>query len=48
MDNAEQSIQNAPLPTPKTLRQRKSLVVQFFRFLSLNRRMVAMITKGSH
>jgi len=48
MDNATQSIAEAPLPTAKTLRQRRSLVFQFWRFVALNARIFFMVLKGSH
>ncbi len=48
MDDAAQSIANAPLPTKQTLRRRKSPIVQVWRFAALNLRMLTMITKGSH
>jgi hypothetical protein len=48
MDDAEKSIASAPLPTEKTLRRRKNLFLQAWRFAALNLRMLTMITKGSH
>lgn len=42
------NLDHAPLPTPQTLRQRKNLVFQFYRFVSLNLRMVGVILKGHH
>ena len=48
MDDATRSIASAPLPTGKTLRRRKSLPFQVWRFAALNLRMLTMITKGSH
>ena len=48
MDDTTKSIANAPLPTDKTLRRRKSLIFQAWRFAALNLRMLTMITKGSH
>jgi hypothetical protein len=38
----------APLPTKKTLSQRKNLPLQIWRFFALNIRMVKMIMKGTH
>ncbi len=37
---------NAPLPTSKTLRSRKNLFSQFFRFLGLNVGIMRMVMKG--
>ena len=48
MDDATNSIARAPLPTAQTLRRRKSLAFQAWRFVALNLRMLTMITKGSH
>ncbi len=48
MENPNESIARAPLPTEKTLRQRKNLVIQFFRFCSINLKMIKMIRKGHH
>ena len=49
MDDATtNNIAGAPLPTPRTLRRRKSLFFQVRRFVALNLRMLTMITKGSH
>ena len=48
MDDATKNIASAPLPTEQTLRRRKSLVFQLWRFAALNLRMLTMITKGSH
>lgn len=47
MDNFA-DLSDAPLPTKKTLKLRKNILMQFWRFLSLNFRMVAMIFKGDH
>lgn len=38
----------APLPTEKTLKRRKNLPIQIWRFFALNIRMVKMILKGTH
>lgn len=48
MDNANESISHAPMPTEKTLRSRKSLVFQLWRFAAINIRMLKMIRKGHH
>ena len=41
-------LSGAPLPTQKTIKLRKNIVMQLWRFISLNVRMVAMIFKGDH
>ncbi|MCU0301169.1 MAG: hypothetical protein MUF35_06135 [Candidatus Nanopelagicales bacterium] len=46
MENAVDSIAQAPLPTEKTVRSRTNLVVQAWRFAAINLRMIAMIRKG--
>ena len=46
MDNAAESIAQAPLPTERTVRGRTNLVVQAFRFAAINLRMIQMIRKG--
>ena len=48
MENPMESISRAPLPTEKTLKQRKNLVIQFMRFCSINLKMIKMIRKGHH
>lgn len=48
MDTARDTIARAPLPTPRTLRRRRSLLFQSWRFVATNIRMVRMVTKGSH
>jgi hypothetical protein len=47
MDNFA-DLTGAPRPIEKTLRMRKNILFQFWRFISLNVRMVAMILKGDH
>ncbi len=47
-ENPNESIARAPLPTEKTLRQRKNLVIQFIRFCVINMKMIKMIRKGHH
>jgi hypothetical protein len=47
MDNYA-DLTGAPRPIEKTLKMRKNVPFQFWRFLSLNIRMVAMIFKGDH
>ncbi len=48
MDNVDDRIALAPLPTERTVRRRKSLPVQFVRFALINLRMIAMVRKGHH
>lgn len=48
MDNGNQSIGQAPLPTEKTVRARTNLFIQFWRFLAINMRMMKMVRKGHH
>ena len=48
MENEELSVAKAPLPTPETLRARKNLLIQTWRFVAINIRMVKMILKGHH
>ncbi len=48
MENVTDAIASAPLPTSATLRRRRSLLVQAWRFVALNVRFLTMITKGSH
>lgn len=44
--DASKLIDQAPLPTARTLRQRSNLVLQFFRFLSINMNIMRMVWKG--
>jgi hypothetical protein len=48
MANEDEAISGAPLPTEKTLKARKNLLIQFWRFIAINFRMVKMIFKGNH
>jgi hypothetical protein len=48
MENNFADLSGAPRPIAKTLKMRKSLPMQIWRFISLNIRMVAMIFKGDH
>jgi hypothetical protein len=48
MENPQESIARAPLPTEKTLKQRKSVLIQFTRFVAINLKMIKMIRKGHH
>ncbi len=36
----------APLPTKKTLRARKNVFIQFFKFLAFNTMIMRMVAKG--
>ena len=44
----DDAISGAPLPTEKTLRARQNLLIQLWRFVAINFRMVKMIFKGNH
>lgn len=46
MDNTNERIALAPLPTARELRRRQSLVRQTGRFVALNLRIVRMVAKG--
>lgn len=46
MDNVNEQIAQAPLPTDRTLRRRNSLVIQTVRFLALNGRIMRMVRHG--
>ena len=48
MENPNESIARAPLPTEKTLKQRSNLLIQLTRFCAINVMMVKMIRKGHH
>jgi len=48
MENPNESIARAPLPTEKTLKQRKNLFMQLMRFCVINLKMIKMIRKGHH
>jgi hypothetical protein len=48
MENPNESIARAPLPTEKTLRQRSNVLIQITRFCAINLKMVRMIRKGHH
>lgn len=39
-------IADAPLPTQATLRMRQNLLIQFWRFVSINLKMVRIIFRG--
>jgi hypothetical protein len=45
MDDTEANIASAPLPTDKTLRARKNLLIQFERFVAINMKMLKVIRK---
>lgn len=47
MEN-QADLSGAPLPTEQTIKMRKNLIMQSWRFIVLNIRMVAMIFKGNH
>lgn len=48
MENPQEAISRAPLPTEKTLKQRKNVLLQLFRFAAINIKMIKMIRKGHH
>ncbi|WP_407343326.1 hypothetical protein [Pengzhenrongella phosphoraccumulans] len=48
MDSIDERIAAAPLPTERTLRQRKSVLAQLWRFALINVRMIRMVRKGHH
>ena len=48
MDDADQRIADAPLPTEAALRARSSLPYQAVRFVAFNLRMLRMVRKGHH
>jgi hypothetical protein len=48
MGYADESIASAPMPTEMTLRARRNLAFQFWRFLLINLKMIKMIRKGHH
>lgn len=47
MDNFA-DLSGAPRPIKKTLKMRKNIFMQLWRFIALNLKMVAMIFKGDH
>jgi hypothetical protein len=48
MSDVDRSIADAPLPTARTLRRRKSLAYQATRFAAFNFRMLKMVTRAHH
>ena len=48
MENPGEAIARAPLPTEKTLKQRKNVLIQLTRFAAINIKMIRMIRKGHH
>ncbi len=48
MENPNEAIAQAPLPTEKTLRFRRNPLIQFWRFTAINIKMIKMIRKGHH
>lgn len=48
MDNPQDAINHAPLPTERTLRFRKNVLIQLWRFIAINIKMLNMIRKGHH
>lgn len=43
---ADESIASAPLPTERTLRRRRNLLVQAVRFAAINLKMIRVIARG--
>lgn len=41
-------VSKAPLPTPETLRARRSLPYQLTRFVAFNARIMRLVLKGDH
>jgi hypothetical protein len=48
MSDVDRGIADAPLPTARTLRRRKSLLYQVTRFMAFNLRMMKMVTRAHH
>ena len=48
MSDVDRSIAEAPLPTTRTLRRRRSLFFQATRFIAFNVRMLKMVTRAHH
>ena len=48
MENPGEAIARAPLPTEKTLKQRKNFFIQLTRFAAINIKIIRMIRKGHH
>ena len=46
MDNVNEQIAMAPLPTRHTLRRRNNVAVQAVRFVALNGRIMRMVLRG--
>jgi hypothetical protein len=46
--SSAQTFPNAPLPTPKQVKARTSVLRQGWRFAVLNMKMLTMVTKGHH
>lgn len=46
MDNVNEQIAMAPLPTARTLRRRNNVVVQAVRFVAINGRIMRMVLRG--
>jgi len=48
MESVDARIASAPLPTPATVRRRRSLPVQVWWFALINARTMRMVRKGHH
>ena len=45
---AAEALDRAPMPTPKTLKRRKNVFLQFGRFIAINMRMLRVIRASGH
>lgn len=43
---AAEAIASSPMPTPKTLRQRRNVALQLVRFAAINLKMMRVIARG--
>lgn len=43
---ADEAIASAPLPTERTLRRRRNVLVQVVRFVAINLKMIRVIARG--
>ncbi|MGA0832339.1 MAG: hypothetical protein ACO3P4_05970 [Polynucleobacter sp.] len=46
MENPNEAISNAPVPSKQELKRRKNILIQMFRFAILNLKMLKIIGKG--
>ena len=45
-DQPVADLSKAPLPTPKTLKRRRNVFFQFFRFVLFNLRIIKLVVRG--